>query len=148
MSFFDEIVGKERAPFRQAPEGIYLVTVKSARRVKANSGNEGIDIAFVLNENLDGADLEGVELGRCQMSTTFWTDAKSEQFTRDRLRYINPETAGLTGAEALEVLPGSQVVVQIAHETHNRKTGEPLNTPRLKPIKFWSTDYYFNKKVA
>lgn len=144
-SFFDEVVGESK-PFIQAPPGNYLVRVTSAKKVKANSGNLGIEINFALVENLDGQDMTDVDLGRCRMSRTLWTDPASADITRGRLRAINPATAKMTGTDAIEVLPGSEVVVAVEHITEG-KDGQPLNVPRLNPVKFWSLDYY-NEKIA
>lgn len=144
-SFFDEVVGAAK-PFMQAPPGNYLTRVSGAKKVKANSGNIGIELNFALLENLDGQDMTDIDLGRCRMSRTLWTDPASADITRQRLRTINADTAKLTGDAAIEVLPGSEVVVAVEHITTNQK-GEPLNIPRLNPTKFWSVSYY-NEKVA
>ena len=74
MSLFDTMISAtdaEAPAFRQAPEGNYLVTVRAARKVKANSGTEGIELQFTIQENLDeGADLEGVTLSKVRLRDT------------------------------------------------------------------------------
>jgi hypothetical protein len=144
--FFNEVVG-EAKPFIQAPPGHYLARVTNAKKVKANSGNVGIELNFVLLENLDGQDMTDVDLGKCRASRTLWTDPASRDMTLQRMRTINPDVVGKTVDDAIELMGGNEVVIAVEHITTNRSTGEPLNIPRLDPKKFWSLDYY-NEKVA
>jgi hypothetical protein len=49
--------------------------------------------------------------------------------------------------DAMDVLPGNDVVVSLSHETANRD-GTPLNTPRLKVERYYSVEWYTNNKRA
>lgn len=147
---FDTVIDStaaDRPAFRQAPEGDYLVMVKSAKRVKANSGTEGIELEFTLREPMFDGDFEGVDLAKCRCRDTQWVSEKSAEFVKERLARITDDVKGLTFAETLDVLPGSEVVLSLKHETENRD-GTKLNTPRLKADKYFSVGWYMEKRKA
>lgn len=138
----------ERPAFRQAPEGDYLVTVAAAREVKANSGNKGIEITFTMVENLDpAADMEGVDLSKARLRDTQWVTDRTVEYVQQRLTRINPETAGNTFRDALDILPGSECVVRVKHITEDRQ-GKALRTPWLEVDRYYSKDWYFNQNKA
>jgi len=151
VDLFDTVVSEtaaERPAFRQAPPGDYLVTVQSAKIVKANSGTQGIEIKFTINEAMHNGDMEGVELAKCRLSDTQWVTEKTIGYVQERLSRITPEVVGESLRDALDMLPGNDLVVSISHETANRD-GTPLNTPRLKVERYYSLGWYgSNKKVA
>lgn len=148
---FDTVISEtaaERPPFRQAPEGDYLVTVQSVKIVKANSGTQGIELTFTMSEPMHNDDMTGVELAKCRLRDTQWITEKTVGYVQERLSRITPEVTGVTIRDALDILPGNDVVVSISHETANRD-GTPLNTPRLKVERYYSVDWYTtNKKAA
>lgn len=149
---FDSIVNApaDRPPFKQAPAGDYLVRVREAKRVKSGQkGTPGIELTHTIIEEVgnSGADFEGVDLARCRLRDTLWVTENTVAFVTEKLGRINAETIGLTLADALDVLPGSEVVVRLKHETENSK-GETLNIPRLEVVGYYSTEWYFNNKKA
>jgi len=151
MSLFVTMISAtdaEAPAFRQAPEGNYLVTIRSVRKVKANSGTEGIEIQFTMNENLDeGADLEGVTLSKCRLRDTMWvTENTVERVRRDFVR-MEPNTAGKSLTDAMEELPGAEAVVRVGHITEDR-AGKPISTPWLEGRAYYSKDWYMAKRVA
>ena len=140
-------VDAERPAFRQAPPGDYLVVVRSCKKVKANSGTQGIELAFTIKEALTtGLDLDGVDLAKCRLTNTQWVTENTLDFVRERLVRITPEVIGLSFDDAMEVLPGNDVVVSLSHETENRD-GTPLRTPRLNIERFYSVDWYTANKL-
>ena len=150
MDLFDAIidnVGAERPAFRQAPVGDYLVVVREAKEVKANSGTRGIELNYTLVEYLGDADMEGVDLARCRLKDSLWVSEKSVEYTKEKIARITPEVVGISFRDALDVLPGNEVVVRVSHETENRD-GTPLKTPRLKADRYYSRDWYFNQRAA
>lgn len=151
MDLFDSVIdntGAERPAFRQAPAGDYLVVVREAKEIKAHSGTRGIEMNFTMLEALDGNDMEGVDLARCRLRDTLWVSEKSVEYTKEKLGRITPEVVGISFRDALDVLPGNEVVVRIKHETENRD-GTPLKTPRLQVDRYYSRDWYFaNQKTA
>jgi hypothetical protein len=54
---------------------------------------------------------------------------------------------GNTLRDALDILPGNEVVVSLSHETANRD-GTALNIPRLKVERYYSVEWYMNNKKA
>lgn len=151
MELFDTVIdnaGAERPAFRQAPVGDYLVVVREAKEVKANSGNRGIELNLTLIEYLGDADMGGVDLARCRLRDTLWVTEKTVEFTKEKMARITPEVVGVSFRDALDVLPGNEVVVRISHETEQRD-GTPLRTPRLKVERYYSKDWYFaNQRKA
>lgn len=152
MELFDQIIdnaGAERPAFRQAPVGDYLVVVREAKEVKATkTGNRGIELNFTLLEYLGDGDMAGVDLSKCRLRETLWFTEKSAEFSKEKLLRITPEVVGISPRDALDVLPGNEVVVRISHETENQD-GTPLRTPRLKVDRFYSRDWYFaNQRKA
>lgn len=151
MDLFDAVVSNtaaERPAFRQAPPGDYRVTVRSAKIVKANSGTQGIELEFTINEAMHDGDMEGVELSKCRLRNTEWLTEKTLPYVQERFARIAPETVGNTLRDALDILPGNEVVVTLSHETQNRD-GTALNTPRLKVERYYSLDWYTaNKRAA
>jgi len=150
MSLFDTMISAtdaEAPAFRQAPEGNYLVTVRAARKVKANSGTEGIELQFTIQENLDeGADLEGVTLSKVRLRDTLWVSEKTiERVRRDVVR-IEPATQGKSLSDAIEDLPGAEVVVKVKHITEDRN-GKTLDTPWLEVSSYYSKDWYFANRL-
>ncbi len=150
MSLFDEVISvtdSDKPAFRQAPEGNYLATVRAARKVKANSGTEGIELQFTMQENLDaGADMDGVDLSRCRLRDTVWVSEKSVDIARRTLSRIAPETVGHTFTDALDMLPGAEVVVQVKHQTTDRN-GTPRNIPYLEVKGYYTKDWYFANRM-
>lgn len=151
MDMFDSIIensASERPAFRQAPVGDYLVVVREAKAIKAASGTGGIELNFTMLEYFGDADMDGVDLGRCRLRDTLWVSEKSAEFAKEKMVRITSEVVGLSFRDALDVLPGNEVVVRISHETENRD-GTPLKTPRLKVERYYSRDWYFaNQRKA
>jgi hypothetical protein len=150
MDLFDTVVAitaTERPAFRQAPPGDYLVVVRSAKIVKANSGTQGIELEFTILEAMHNGDMEGVDLSKCRLRDTQWVTDKTLGFVQERLARIAPEMLGNTLRDALDILPGNEAVVKLSHETTNRD-GTPLNTPRLKIESYYSVEWYTNNKKA
>ena len=148
---FDTVVAttaSERPAFRQAPVGDYLVTVQSVKIVKANSGTQGLELTYTMNEPMHDHDMSGVDLSKCRLRDTFWISEKSLSIVQDRLSRISKDTVGNSIRDALDILPGSEVVVTVGHETENRD-GTALNIPRLTVSRYYSVDWYTtNKKAA
>ena len=150
MDLFDTVVAitaTERPAFRQAPPRDYLVVVRSAKIVKANSGTQGIELEFTILEAMHNGDMEGVDLSKCRLRDTQWVTDKTLGFVQERLARIAPEMLGNTLRDALDILPGNEAVVKLSHETTNRD-GTPLNTPRLKIESYYSVEWYTNNKRA
>jgi len=138
----------ERPAFRQAPPGDYFVKVQSVKKVKANSGTEGLELTFTMVEPAQTTlDMAGVELAKCRLRDTIWITEKSLEIAKERLARINSETQGNTISEALDILPGSEVVVRLSHETQNRD-GTVLNTPRLKVDGYYTMAWYMENRMA
>ncbi len=148
---FDTVVNAtaaDRPAFRQAPVGDYLATVQSVKIVKANTGTQGIEVSYTLMEPMHDHDMSGVDLSKCRMRDTFWISEKSLPIVQERLSRISKETVGNSIRDALDILPGSEVVITVGHETEDRE-GKPLNTPRLTASRYYSVDWYMtNKKAA
>lgn len=145
---FDTVISNtaaDRPAFRQAPAGEYLATVQSVKIVKANSGTQGLEITFTMIDPLHPHDMTGVDLSKCRLRDTLWISEKSLPVVQDRLARISKDTVGNSIRDAVDILPGSDVVVSVAHETENRD-GTPLNTPRLAVARYYSVDSY--KKAA
>lgn len=150
MSLFDEVISEtalERPSFRQAPEGDYLVTVQSVKLVKANSGTQGIELTFTINEPMHSTDMTGVDLAKCRLKDSQWLTEKTLPYVQERLSRITTEVVGGTIRDAMDVLPGNEVVVSLSHETANRD-GTPLKTPRLKVERYYSVEWYTTNKRA
>jgi len=148
---FDTVIentASERPAFRQAPAGDYVATVRAAKIVKANSGTQGIELEFTLLDAMHDSDMTGVDLSKCRLRDTQWVSEKTLPYVQERLSRIAPETVGNSIRDALDILPGNEVVVNLSHETANRD-GTPLNTPRLKVERYYSVEWYMaNKKAA
>jgi hypothetical protein len=147
---FDTVVSEtasERPAFRQAPAGNYLAIVRSAKIVKANSGTQGIELEFTLVDPMHDEDMTGVDLSKCRLRDTQWVTDKTLGYVQERLSRITTEVVGETLRDALDMLPGNEVVVALSHETANRD-GTPLNTPRLKVERYYSVEWYMNNKRA
>lgn len=145
---FDTVISNnaaERPSFRQAPAGDYLAVVQSAKAVKANSGTSGIELSFTLREALTDADMADVDLAKCRCRDTQWITDKALPFVQERLVRITDEVAGISLREALDVLPGNEVVLTVSHETENRD-GTKLNTPRLKVDRYYSVGWYMENR--
>lgn len=150
MSLFDVVISEtasERPAFRQAPAGDYLVIVRTAKIVKANSGTQGIELEFTLVDPMHDNDMTGVDISKCRLRDTQWVTDKTLGYVQERLSRITTEVVGETLRDALDMLPGNEVVVSLSHETANRD-GTPLNTPRLKVERYYSVDWYMNNKRA
>jgi hypothetical protein len=138
----------ERPAFRQAPPGDYFAKVQGVKKVKANSGTQGLELTFTLVEPAQTTlDMEGVELAKCRLRDTIWITEKSLDIAKERLANINSDTQGNTISDALDILPGSDVVVRLSHETQNRD-GTVLNTPRLKVDRYYSVAWYTENRMA
>lgn len=138
----------ERPAFRQAPPGDYFAKVQGVKKVKANSGTQGLELTFTLVEPTQTTiDMEGVELAKCRLRDTIWVTEKSLEMAKERLANINSDTQGNTISDALDILPGSDVVVRLSHETQNRD-GTVLNTPRLKVDRYYSVAWYTENRMA
>ena len=149
MSLFDSVIENtesDKPAFRQAPEGHYLVIVRQARKVKANTGTEGIELQFTMLENLDDADMTGVDLSRCRLRSTIWVSEKSIDIARRTLSRIAPETVGQTFTDALDTMPGAEAVVNVVHLTKDRN-GNVLNIPYLEVKGYYSKDWFFNNRM-
>lgn len=147
---FDTVINStasERPAFRQAPAGDYLVTVQSVKIVKANSGTQGLELTFTMQDPLHDEDVSGVELSKCILRDTQWLTEKTLPYVQERLARISPDTVGNTIRDSMDILPGNDVVVSVSHETANRD-GTPLNIPRLKIDRYYSVEYYTNRKRA
>lgn len=147
---FDTVISDaavERPAFRQAPAGDYLATVQSVKLVKANSGTQGIEMVFTIMEPMHNEDMTGVELAKCRLRDTQWLTEKTLPFVQERLSRITMDVVGGSIRDAMDVLPGNEVVVSLSHETANRD-GTPLNTPRLKVERYYSVEWYTNNKRA
>lgn len=148
---FDSVIdstGAERPAFRQAPVGDYLVVVREARKVTAGTGSTGIELSFTMREYFgDEAALEGVDLAKCRLKDTLWVTEKTIDFTKEKLARITDEVKGVSFTEALDILPGQEVVVKVAHITKNRQ-GEELKTPWLEVKGYYSTEWYFSNRKA
>ncbi len=147
---FDTVISNtasDRPAFRQAPAGDYLVAVRSAKIVKANSGTQGIELEFTVMEPMHSEDMTGVDLSKCRLRDTQWVTDKTLTYVQDRLSRITPETVGNSIRDALDILPGNEVVVNLSHETMQRN-GTPLNTPRLKVERYYSVEWYTTNKRA
>ena len=147
---FDTIVANtaaERPAFRQAPPGDYLVVVRSAKIVKANSGTQGIELEFTMVDAMHDGDMDGVDMSKCRLRDTQWVTDKTLGYVQERLSRISPDTVGNTLRDALDILPGNETVVTLSHETANRD-GTPLNIPRLKVERYYSVEWYTNNKKA
>ena len=138
----------ERPAFRQAPPGDYFAKVQSAKKVKANSGTQGLELTFTITDPAQTTlDMEGVELAKCRLRDTIYITDKSLDIAKERLANINSDTQGNTISDALDILPGSDVVVRLSHETQNRD-GTVLNTPRLKVDRYYSVAWYTENRMA
>ena len=147
---FDTVISDaavERPAFRQAPAGDYLATVQSVKLVKANSGTQGIEMVFTIMEPMHDEDMTGVELAKCRLRDTQWLTEKTLPYVQERLSRITMDVVGGSIRDAMDVLPGNEVVVSLSHETANRD-GTPLNTPRLKVERYYSVEWYTNNKRA
>jgi hypothetical protein len=150
VDLFDTVVSNtasERPAFRQAPAGDYLAIVRSAKVVKANSGTQGIELEFTLVDAMHNGDMDGVDMSKCRLRDTQWVTDKTLGYVQERLARISPDTVGNTLRDALDILPGNEVVVSLSHETANRD-GTPLNIPRLKVERYYSVEWYTNNKKA
>ena len=137
----------DRPAFRQAPAGDYLVAIQSVKIVKANSGTQGLQMEFTIREPMHTEDMSGVELSKCRLNDTQWLTEKTLPYVQERLARISKETVGNTIRDALDILPGSEVIVSLSHETTNRD-GTALNTPRLKVERYYSLDWYGSNRRA
>ena len=138
----------ERPAFRQAPPGDYFAKVQGVKKVKANSGTQGLELTFTITDPAQTTlDMEGVELAKCRLRDTIWITEKSLDMAKERLANINSDTQGNTISDALDILPGSDVVVRLSHETQNRD-GTVLNTPRLKVDRYYSVAWYTENRMA
>jgi hypothetical protein len=151
LDLFDKVIsetGTDRPPFRQAPPGDYLVTVRSVKIVTANTtGNKGIELTYTMVDPMHGEDMTDVDLSRCRLTDTLWVTEKSLPITQDKLVRISPEIRKMTIRDALDVLPGNDVVLTLSHETVDQK-GEELRIPRLKVDRYYSVEWYNNNKKA
>ena len=137
----------DRPAFRQAPVGNYLCIVSSVRKVKAGTGTEGLEFQFTMTENLDGADLDGVDLSKCRLRDTQWVTEKTMPYVIERLGRIAPEAVGMSINDAMDILPGSEVVLTVGHQTEDRE-GKTLKTPWLQVDRYYSKDWFFTNRQA
>ena len=138
----------ERPAFRQAPEGDYLVVVRDAKQIKsAQKGTPAVEMNFTLREYLGDADMEGVDLARCRLRDSLWVTDNTIGFVKEKLARINMDVVGVSLRDALDILPGSEVVVRVKHQTENSK-GETLSIPRLEVASYYSQEWYFKNKRA
>lgn len=143
-----EAADADRPAFRQAPAGHYLVSVREAKRRVAATGNSGIQLDFTMLEalDLDVDDLEGVDLAKVRLSDTLYITEASEQYTREKLQRITPDVVKSTYADALEILPGNEVVVKVIQETTDRN-GATLRTPRLKITSYYTVKWFYENRL-
>ena len=151
VDLFDRVIerAKSDAPsFRQAPAGPYLCVVREANEVKAKSGNRGIELVFTMLEALDASvDMDGVDLSKCHLKDTLWVTEKNLPYVQEKIERVAPEVVGQSFRDALDILPGSEVVIIVNHITEDRH-GKPLKTPWLEVGRYYSRDWYFNTKMA
>jgi hypothetical protein len=151
QDLFDKVIsetGTDRPAFRQAPPGDYLVTVRAVKIVTANTtGNKGIELTYTMIDPMHNEDMTDVDLSRCRLTDTLWVTEKSLPITQDKLVRISPEVKKMTIRDALDVLPGNDVILSLSHETVDQK-GEALRTPRLKVERYYSVDWYMSNKKA
>lgn len=150
QDFFETVLERsttERPTFRQAPAGDYLVTVRSVAATSSKKGTQGLKFTFTMREPMHSEDMTGVDLSRCRLEDTQWVTEKTLPYLQERLERISPETVGKSVREAMDYLPGNEVVLSISHITHNDK-GEAFNTPILAVDRYYSVDYYMSKKRA
>lgn len=151
MDLFDTVISKTEAEapsYRQAPVGPYLCVVRAAKEVKASSGNKGIELTFTLVEGLDpSADMTGVDLSKARLKDTLWVTEKNLPYVQEKIARMSEEAVGVTFRDALDILPGSEVVLVIGHITEDRD-GKPIRTPWLKVDRYYSKDWYFDNKMA
>ena len=148
---FDTVINADaadRPAFRQAPPADYLVVVREAKKIKASSGTPGIQLDFTIRECLSpDANMDGVDLAKCRLSDTLYVTEKTIDFVKEKLVRINSETQGVTLTEAMDVLPGSEVVVRLDHLTTDRN-GQTLRTPRLEVKSYYTLGWYMNNRKA
>lgn len=151
MDLFDSVItqAKAEAPaYRQAPAGPYLCVVREAKEVKAASGNKGIELTYTMLEALDAsADMEGVDLAKCRLKDTLWVTEKNLPYVQEKIARLSDEAVGQTFRDALDILPGSEVVLTVGHINEDRD-GKPLRTPWLKVDRYYSRDWYYQNKMA
>lgn len=152
MELFDRVIESAQAEtpsYRQAPVGPYLCVVREAKEVKATStGNRGIELTFTLLESLDpSADMTGVNLSKAQLKDRLWVTEKNLPYVQEKISRLAPEAVGQTFRDALDILPGSEVVLIIGHITED-KDGKPIRTPWLKVDRYYSRDWYYQNKLA
>lgn len=153
MSLFDEIITEtEREPFKQIPQGFYRVRVRDAQRVKSQGGTDGIRLNFDILQALEveGDDVpDDNRLGRARLSDTLWISEatlNSKYPPKDKLAAINPDVVGMSYAESISVLPGSEVVVRLKHVTVDRN-GETLRIPRLEVVAYYEQESFFQRRM-
>lgn len=151
VDLFEKVIESAQAEtpsYRQAPVGPYLCVVREAKEVKAQSGNKGIELTFTLLEALDSeADMEGVDLSKARLKDTLWVTEKNLPYVQEKISRLSPEAVGQTFRDALDILPGSEVVLTIGHITED-KDGKPIRTPWLKVDRYYSRDWYYQNKLA
>lgn len=137
----------ERPSFRQAPPGAYLVTVRSVKPFRSpKTGTNGLEFVFTMREAVHSDDMTGVDLSRCLLKDTQWVTENSLPYLQERFERISKDTVGKSVREALDYLPGCELIVDVSHETHN-SNGDEHKIPFLKVNRYYSVDYYMNKKL-
>jgi len=146
---FDSIIGKntsERPAFRQAPPGAYTAMIRSVTKTTSKKNNHGLKLDFTLIEALHDEDMTGVQLSKCRADTVLWLTEAALPYTQSTLRILNPDTNGKTIRDAMDILPGTELVVIVSHRTHD-ENGEEFKIPWLKIDNTYSVEWY-NKKHA
>lgn len=146
---FDKIIGENLSDgpsFRQAPPGAYLAMIRSVTKTTSKLNNPGLKLDFTLIEALHGEDMTGVQLSKCRANTVLWLTPAALPYTQSTLRILNPGTNGKTIRDAMDILPGTELVIIVSHTTHD-SNGKELNIPWLNVENTYTVEWY-NKKHA
>ena len=153
-NLFDDIITAsdqtERPAYRQIPPGRYRAIVREAKEVTANTGNKGIEMVFTVLEPVEPIDLEGSDPAKARLRDTIWITegtVNSKYPPKDKLAAITAEAVGLSYRDAIQVLPGNEVIVNLKHGYTDRN-GEPLRTPRLDVVSYVSAEQWDARRAA
>ncbi len=148
-NLFDQVIGgsSDEPSRRLPPEGPYLARVRSVKRIEGSKG-PGIRMEFTLIEPLHSLDMGDVVMSRVRpVSGALWVTDKSVDITRQNLMRINKDVKGKTFTEAMEILPSSEVVLDIVHKTTTEPDGS-VKGPFPEIRGYNSVEWYTANKVA